>query len=153
MATQAWFEKDLYAVLGVPYDASPDAVRRAYRTLARRHHPDTNAGSVVAERRFQKIGEAYAVLSDPGQRREYDALNARIHRYSRPSPSRQPGSSGPVRANGSSGTNGSDGPSGESFEEVLGAWSLAWWAPVWRPTVWWGQAWWAPLWSSTSRRV
>jgi molecular chaperone DnaJ len=143
MATQALREKDLYAVLDVPHDASTDTVRRAYRKLARRHHPDTNAGSTVAEKRFQKIGEAFAVLSDPDQRREYDGLNARIHRHSRPTPSRS------TAPNGSGGSSRAD----EGFEDYVGAWSMAW-APLWRPTVWWGQAWWAPLlstsWSTTS---
>ncbi len=76
MAGQDWFEKDFYAVLGVPADASADDVKKAYRKLARKHHPDANAGDAVSERRFKEIGEAYGVLSDPEQRKQYDAVRA-----------------------------------------------------------------------------
>ena len=76
MAGQDWFEKDFYAVLGVSPDASADQVKKAYRKLARQHHPDANAGDDEAERRFKEVGEAYAVLSDPEQRQQYDAVRA-----------------------------------------------------------------------------
>lgn len=76
MASQDWFEKDFYAVLGVPADASQDTIKKAYRRLARQHHPDANAGNAVSEQRFKEIGEAYAVLSDPDQRQQYDAVRA-----------------------------------------------------------------------------
>ncbi len=79
MAGQDWFEKDFYAVLGVPTDASADDIKKAYRKLARAHHPDANSGSADAEgaeRRFKEVGEAYAVLSDAEQRRQYDAVRA-----------------------------------------------------------------------------
>lgn len=76
MAGQDWFEKDFYAVLGVPADASADAVKKAYRKLARQYHPDANAGDAASERRFKEVGEAYGVLSDPEQRQQYDAVRA-----------------------------------------------------------------------------
>jgi molecular chaperone DnaJ len=76
MASQDWFEKDFYAILGVPADAGPDAIKKAYRKLARQHHPDANAGDPASETRFKEIGEAYAVLSDPEQRQQYDAVRA-----------------------------------------------------------------------------
>jgi len=76
MASQDWFEKDFYAVLGVPADASADTIKKAYRKLARKHHPDANAGDSASERRFKEIGEAYAVLSDTEQRQQYDAVRA-----------------------------------------------------------------------------
>jgi molecular chaperone DnaJ len=76
MASQDWFEKDFYAILGVPADAGPDAVKKAYRKLARKHHPDANAGDVASEARFKEVGEAYGVLSDPEQRQQYDAVRA-----------------------------------------------------------------------------
>jgi molecular chaperone DnaJ len=76
MASQDWFEKDFYATLGVPSDATADAIKKAYRKLARKHHPDANAGDAAAERRFKEIGEAYAVLSDAEQRQQYDAVRA-----------------------------------------------------------------------------
>jgi molecular chaperone DnaJ len=74
MASQDWFEKDFYAILGVPQDADAAAIKKAYRKLARKHHPDQNQGDAAAEQRFKDIGEANSVLSDPEQRREYDAV-------------------------------------------------------------------------------
>ena len=79
MASQDWFEKDFYAILGVPQDADQGAIKKAYRKLARQHHPDRNAGDVAAERRFKDIGEAHAVLSDKKQREEYDAVRQMAH--------------------------------------------------------------------------
>ena len=76
MAGQDWFEKDFYAVLGVPQSASADEIKKTYRKLARQHHPDANPGDAAAERRFKDIGEAYAVLSDSEQRQQYDAVRA-----------------------------------------------------------------------------
>ncbi|CCH79583.1 Chaperone protein dnaJ 1 [Nostocoides japonicum T1-X7] len=74
MASQDWFEKDFYAILGVPQDADDAAIKKAYRKLARKLHPDQNPGDAAAEQRFKDVGEAYAVLSDPEERHEYDAV-------------------------------------------------------------------------------
>jgi molecular chaperone DnaJ len=79
MASQDWFEKDFYAILGVPQDATQDAIKKAYRKLARKHHPDANAGDAGSEQRFKEVGEAYQVLSDPEQRQQYDAVRAMAH--------------------------------------------------------------------------
>lgn len=66
---------DYYEVLGVPRDADHEAIRRAYRKLARQYHPDLNS-SGDAEDRFKELGEAYEVLSDPDKRERYDRLGA-----------------------------------------------------------------------------
>jgi len=79
MASQDWFEKDFYAILGVPQDADQAAIKKAYRKLARKHHPDQNSGDATSEKRFKDIGEANAVLSDPKQREEYDAIRQMAH--------------------------------------------------------------------------
>jgi len=76
MAGQDWFEKDFYAVLGVPKNADGPAIKKAYRKLARTLHPDQNPGDDAAEARFKEVGEAYAVLSDAEQRQQYDAVRA-----------------------------------------------------------------------------
>ncbi len=76
MTGQDWIEKDFYAALGVPKDADDAAIKKAYRKLARQYHPDQNQGDAKAESKFKEIGEAYAVLSDPEQRKQYDGLRA-----------------------------------------------------------------------------
>src|SRR5690554_2504301 len=76
MASQDWLTKDFYKVLGVPKDATEDQIKKAYRKLARTHHPDKNPGDAAAESRFKDVGEAYAVLSDPEERKQYDAIRA-----------------------------------------------------------------------------
>ncbi len=64
-------KRDLYGVLGVARDADEDEIRKAYRQLARRYHPDVNPGDAEAEERFKAISEAYSVLSDAEKRRNY----------------------------------------------------------------------------------
>ncbi len=76
MSGQDWLEKDFYAVLGVPKDADAASIKKAYRKLARTMHPDHNPGDAAAEAKFKEVGEAYAVLSDPEQRQQYDQLRA-----------------------------------------------------------------------------
>ena len=76
MASQDWFEKDFYAVLGVKKDVTEAELKKAYRKLARQYHPDSNPGDAAAEARFKEISEAHSVLSDPAQRAEYDQLRA-----------------------------------------------------------------------------
>lgn len=76
MASQDWFDKDFYAILGVPKTVSEADLKKAYRKLARQYHPDSNAGDAAAESRFKEISEAHSVLSDPKQRAEYDQIRA-----------------------------------------------------------------------------
>ncbi|KYH43452.1 DnaJ C-terminal domain-containing protein [Branchiibius sp. NY16-3462-2] len=104
MASQDWFEKDFYATLGVPSDASEADIKKAYRKLARKYHPDQNAGDEAAERKFKEIGEANQVLSDPEQRQQYDAV-------------RQMARGGPRFTAG--GPGGGAGAGGAGFEDVF----------------------------------
>jgi curved DNA-binding protein len=67
--------KDYYETLGVERDASQDDIKRAYRKLARKYHPDVSA-EAGAEERFKAVGEAYEVLKDPEKRDAYDRLGA-----------------------------------------------------------------------------
>jgi DnaJ-class molecular chaperone len=65
---------DLYKTLGVEPDADAAAIKKAFRDLAKRHHPDTHPGDKAAEERFKEISQAYEILSDPEKRRRYDAM-------------------------------------------------------------------------------
>jgi molecular chaperone DnaJ len=76
LASQDWVDKDFYAILGIAKDASDADIKKAYRKLARQHHPDTNSGNSASEKKFKDISEAYSVLSDPDERQQYDAIRA-----------------------------------------------------------------------------
>jgi curved DNA-binding protein len=108
--------KDYYKTLGVDRDASQDAIKKAYRKLARKYHPDVS-DEPDAESRFKEIGEAYEVLGDPEKRREYDALGSGWH-------SGDPftGASGWQQGAGSSGfrTEFGGGDFSEFFESLFG---------------------------------
>src|SRR4026209_2753442 len=64
--------RDYYAVLGVPASATQDEIKKQYRKLAAKHHPDKNPNDPKAAERFQEISEAYQVLGDAEQRKHYD---------------------------------------------------------------------------------
>jgi len=76
MASQDWFEKDFYKILGVSKEVSDAELKKVYRKLARQFHPDSNPDNAKSEARFKEISEAYSVLSDKDQRAEYDQMRA-----------------------------------------------------------------------------
>jgi DnaJ-class molecular chaperone len=115
--------KDYYADLGVKKSASQDAIKRAYRKLARKHHPDVNPGDLAAERRFKEINEAHEVIGDPEKRRKYDELGSNWRMYE------QGGAGGASPFGGGSpftGRRSSGGPGGfhtmspEEAEDIFG---------------------------------
>ena len=73
--------KDYYAILGLRRKASASEIKKAYRKLARKYHPDVNSGDAAAEQKFKEINEAYAVLSDETKRRTYDKFGAQWKQY------------------------------------------------------------------------
>jgi molecular chaperone DnaJ len=90
------WRKDPYEILGVSRDASADEVRRAYRGLTRKHHPDANPDDPQAEERFKELTQAYEVLANPEKRRNYDerirAASQRRRKSPRTQEGRRPGS-------------------------------------------------------------
>lgn len=74
MASENWLNQDFYKVLGVSEDASDTDIKKAYRKLARKYHPDQHPGDTAAEQKFKEVSEAYDVLSDKKDREEYDQI-------------------------------------------------------------------------------
>jgi curved DNA-binding protein len=75
--------KDYYQILGVDRNASEKEIKKAYRRLARKHHPDVNPGDEKAEERYKALNEAHEVLTDPEKRRKYDQLGASWQQWQR----------------------------------------------------------------------
>ena len=122
MASQDWFDKDFYAVLGVSKDVSEADLKKTYRKLARQFHPDSNPGDAKAEARFKEISEAHSVLADPEMRREYDQIRAmgsgaRFSAGGRPG---QPGGFEDVFGGMFGGGGGAQRGQSGSFEDLLG---------------------------------
>lgn len=105
MASQDWFEKDFYKVMGVSKDVSEAELKKKYRKLARELHPDLHPGDAKAEARFKEVNEAFDVLSDKTKRAEYDQVRAM--------------GSGPRFAGGAGGPQGGFGGGGAGFEDVF----------------------------------
>jgi len=101
--------RDLYAVLQVDRKASQDEVKKAYRRLARKYHPDANPGDATAEERFKEVSQAYDVLGDPDKRRKYDRAGVG-------------GFAGGVRTGGGAGPGGFDaGGIGDMLSDLFGS--------------------------------
>ncbi|CUU57780.1 molecular chaperone DnaJ [Frankia sp. CcI49] len=114
MSVRDMVEKDYYAALGVPKDASAADIKKAYRKLARELHPDKNPGDLKAEARFKEVSEAYDVLSDETRRREYDEARALF------ASGAYPGAGGGRGGMGGFGAPGGYGPtSGINLDDLL----------------------------------
>ncbi len=101
-------KRDYYEILGVPKNASDEEIKRAYRTLAKKHHPDANPGDASAGDRFKELSAAYEVLSDPQKRKAYDT-------YGHNAPQFQGGRGGPQ----GDPFGGGGGGMGDMFEDLL----------------------------------
>jgi molecular chaperone DnaJ len=120
LSTKDYLEKDYYKTLGVAKGASADEIKKSYRKLARKYHPDANEGDAKAETRFKEISEAYSVLSDDKRRKEYDEARSLFG-----SGVRMPGS-GPTSGSGTYNFDlgdlfgGSTGSAGGRLGDLLG---------------------------------
>jgi molecular chaperone DnaJ len=115
-------EKDYYKVLGVSNTATKDEIKKAYRKLAQKYHPDTNTADKDAEARFKEISEAHAILSNDEKRREYDQMRSFVEAGGQRFYGFRPGGQGGVRVNvGDIGDIFGDvGTAGGLFEDLFG---------------------------------
>src|SRR5213082_867683 len=107
--------KDYYGILGVKKNASSEEIRKAFRKLARKHHPDVNPGDKKAEERFKEISEANDVLSDPKKRKIYDQLGFYSDNID-PAAAEAYARGGPTGAGGFPGAQGGGGTQGVHFD-------------------------------------
>jgi molecular chaperone DnaJ len=125
MSQREWAEKDFYRVLGVSKDAGKDEVKRAYRKLAQRHHPDANKGDEGAEARFKEISEAYSILSNDEKRRQYDQMRSFVEAGGERIYGFGPNQGGGVRVNvGDVGDLFGDRGVGSVFDDLLGGYGF-----------------------------
>ncbi len=126
MSQRDWMDKDFYKILGVDKEAPKDDIKRAYRKLAQKHHPDANKGDKGAEQRFKEISEAHSVLTNDDKRREYDQMRAFVdaggQRFYGFDPRGPGGGQGNVRINVEDLQDlfGGDGGGGSVFEDLFG---------------------------------
>lgn len=118
--------KDFYQILGVPRSASDEEIKKSYRRLAKQYHPDVNKGSKAAEEKFKDISEAYNVLSDPKQRKQYDMFGSTGPGFD-PSQAGWPPGAGGWSGNGPEGAHytytsaaGDVGDVGDIFSDLFG---------------------------------
>jgi molecular chaperone DnaJ len=121
MSQREWVEKDFYKLLGVSKTASKDEIKRAYRKLAQKHHPDANKDDPTAEGRFKEISEAYAILSNDEKRRQYDQMRSFVEAGGERIYGFGPNQGGGVRVNvGDIGDLFGEGGIGSVFDDLLG---------------------------------
>ena len=89
-------KRDYYEVLEIKRDASQSEIKKSFRSLARKFHPDKNPNDPESELKFKEVQEAYAILSDPSEKRKYDTYGCLL--YTSPSPRDQRGSRMPSSA-------------------------------------------------------
>ena len=130
MSQRDWFEKDYYAVLGVSKDASKDEIKKAYRKLAQKYHPDANKDDKTAETRFKEISEAHSILSNDEKRAEYDQMRSFVDAGGERIYGFGPNGGGGVRVNIGDLFGGGGGGTGSPFEDLLGGFGFGRRGPV-----------------------
>ncbi|MDX6406652.1 MAG: molecular chaperone DnaJ [Blastocatellia bacterium] len=121
-------KEDFYKILGVKRDAKPEEIKKAYRRLARKHHPDVNPGDKAAEDRFKQVSEAFDILSDPKKRKVYDRFGQYSDTLANAAAGAGPGT-GPTYTRGApfdfsgfdfgGATSSADSGAGSSFRDIF----------------------------------
>src|SRR5688500_6878301 len=108
--------KDYYQLLGVTDSASADDIKKAYRKLAKKYHPDANPNDDAANERFKEISEAYSILSDETKRKQYDTM--RKNPFAGFGAQRSPGGAYGGYSGAPGGAGGPGGAQGFNFEDI-----------------------------------